>query len=104
MLPNLPTPTWHPAPPTVAPAPRPRPADSPAYRLTIRLLRVALMVAVLLALAAAFFLFGEEREPHPVLRPVLTPAERAKAFRHPARLHRAAYGRGRWAYDYNDED
>ena len=58
-----------------------RPADSLAYRLAMRALRVIAVLLVLLVVAVWFFLFGEE---HPErVRPALTPAQRARAFRLP---------------------
>jgi hypothetical protein len=42
--------------------------------------RLVLLILLAFALAAAFFLFGEET-PEPVVRPLLTAQQRAQAFR-----------------------
>ena len=67
--------------PRVLPTAPTRPAERHAYRLSISALRV---IAILLVLALGtlyFLLFGEERPER--VRPDLTPAQRAKAFRLP---------------------
>lgn len=58
-------------------------APPPVSRSLLRLVLAYLAALVLVVLiAAAFFLFGEER-PGSVVRPALTNAQRAKAFRLP---------------------
>ncbi|TVT43098.1 hypothetical protein FNT36_03125 [Hymenobacter setariae] len=66
----------------VARQPRLVPTAPPTVSRGVIWLAIRLMAFVLLALAitAAFFLFGEER-PTSVVRPALTNAQRAKAFR-----------------------
>ena len=51
-----------------------------APSISLGLLRLVLALLLVLVLAATFFLFGEER-PDSVVRPALTNAQRAKAFR-----------------------
>lgn len=68
----------------VARHPRVLPGPPEAPALSANLLRsvlgLMLMLVVLVALAATFFLFGEERDRTP-LRPALTARQRANAFR-----------------------
>lgn len=59
----------------------PAPAPSWAYRLAVWALRAVFVLALLVVLAIWFFLFGEERPER--VRPELTPAQRAAAFRLP---------------------
>jgi len=66
-----------PTPPPALPAPAP----SWAYRLAVWTLRAVFVLALLVVLAIWFFLFGEERAER--VRPKLTPAQRAAAFRLP---------------------
>jgi hypothetical protein len=63
------------------PTPPALPAPSWAYRLAMWALRAVFVLALLVVLAIWFFLFGEERPER--VRPELTPAQRAAAFRLP---------------------
>jgi len=66
------------------PAPQPLPAapvPSLLYRLALWALRAVFILLLVLVLAVWFFLFGEERPER--VRPELTPAQRARAFRLP---------------------
>lgn len=66
------------------PAPRPvvtPPTPSLAYRAAVWALRAVFILLLVLVLAVWFFLFGEERPER--VRPELTPAQRARAFRLP---------------------
>lgn len=56
----------------------PGPAEAPS--ISWGLLRSVLSLLLLVAIAVAFFFFGEER-PGSVVRPALTNAQRANAFR-----------------------
>lgn len=57
------------------------PARPLALRLALLALRVVAVLLLVLVLAVWFFLFGEERPAR--VRPELTPAQRARAFRLP---------------------
>jgi hypothetical protein len=70
----------------VARQPRPLPVAPPAQthlsrKLVTLVARLLLIVLLVVALAVWFFLFGEERPER--VRPELTPAQRAAAFRIP---------------------
>lgn len=59
----------------------PPPAPAISYRLAVLAFRLVVAVVVVLCLAIRFFLLGEERPAR--VRPNLTPAQRARAFRLP---------------------
>lgn len=61
-------------------APPAQPATSLAYRLALKALALIAILLVMLLIAAWFFLFGEDSQR---VRPELTPAQRAAAFRIP---------------------
>lgn len=67
--------------PRVLPVAPIAPVKSLAYRLAIWALRVIAVLLVVALMALWYFLFGEERPER--VRPELTPAQRAAAFRIP---------------------
>jgi hypothetical protein len=67
--------------PQVLPTAPSKPATSLHYRLAIKALVVLAILLVVAVMALWFFLFGEERTER--MRPELTPAQRAQAFRIP---------------------
>jgi len=67
--------------PRVLPVAPAAPATSLAYRLALKALAAIALLLVLALLVLWFFLFGEERPER--VRPELTPAQRAAAYRIP---------------------